>query len=267
MPSDLLGTEETRRMISKERACIASWATNGCPIGPRPPLGGDHLHGRRRLDYVTAMETASADGACAGRYAVREHARRSPERRLHADSAEMSEVSGSAARIVSMPSGRPVTTRGQRGRHEKPVAVETHARASNPHRSRDSGSHQRRHPDAAWGRAVHHLLPITRYGCHGEPAVYPRACLSPRTDTVMMDTLATLLDTIWTGLVIAFLLPLPNLFSQGSRACTDRVDTCQTLPKRFPTSTTFLHRKMSFAILTKSRLHVHTPLPTEKRRA
>jgi hypothetical protein len=47
----------------------------------------------------------------------------------------------------------------------------------------------------------------------------------------------------------------------------DRVDTCQTLPKRFPTSTTFVHRKLLFAIITKSRLHVDTPLPTEKRRA
>ena len=27
------GTEKTRKMISKERACIASWATNGCPMG------------------------------------------------------------------------------------------------------------------------------------------------------------------------------------------------------------------------------------------
>src|SRR5262245_3606503 len=56
----------------------------------------------------------------------------------------------------------------------------------------------------------------------------------------------------------------PNLFSQGSRACTNRVDTCQTLPKRFPTSTTFLHRRLLFAIITIRRLHVHTPLPTEK---
>src|SRR5262245_3606500 len=40
--------------------------------------------------------------------------------------------------------------------------------------------------------------------------------LSPRTDTVMMDTLASILDTIWTGLVIAFLLLLPTFFLKGA---------------------------------------------------
>jgi hypothetical protein len=53
-----------------------------------------------------------------------------------------------------------------------------------------------------------------------------------------------------------FYTAAPNLFSQGSRSCTDLGDTCQTLPRGLPTSTTFLHRKLGAPIMTISRLHV-----------
>src|SRR6266851_4654027 len=59
-----------------------------------------------------------------------------------------------------------------------------------------------------------------------------------RKEDANVETVAEILDSIWTGQVITFILPVPTIFSQGSPLCLDRVHTCQTPPRALSTSRT-----------------------------
>src|SRR6266571_2274935 len=82
------------------------------------------------------------------------------------------------------------------------------------------------------------------------------------------ETVAEILDSIWTGQVITFILPVPTIFSQGSQRCLDRVNTCQTPPRALSTSRTSQYPNWDCIAETISTPPVHdvaiSPLATPR---
>src|SRR5712671_6575906 len=82
------------------------------------------------------------------------------------------------------------------------------------------------------------------------------------------ETVAEILDSIWTGQVITFILPVPTIFSQGSQRCLDRVHTCQTPPRALSTSRTSQYPNWDCIAETISTPPVHdvaiSPLATPR---
>src|SRR5712691_11715471 len=83
-----------------------------------------------------------------------------------------------------------------------------------------------------------------------------------------LETVAEILDSIWTGQVITFILPVPTIFSQGSQRCLDRVTTCQTPPRALSTSRTSPYPNWDCIAETISTPPVHdvaiSPLATPR---
>src|SRR5713101_1769804 len=111
------------------------------------------------------------------------------------------------------------------------------------------------------------LRPINRTEVKSRKQLELLEVLAPL-QTRKIETVAEILDSIWTGQVITFIQPVPTIFSQGSQRCLDRVTTCQTPPRALSTSRTSPYPNWDCIAETISTPPVHdvaiSPLATPR---
>lgn len=73
---------------------------------------------------------------------------------------------------------------------------------------------------------------------HADLILFRRNRYERRTQELFFDTVARLLNSVWTGQPLPFILPLLTIFHRSQR-CMDRVVTCQTPPRALSMFMTF----------------------------